>query len=144
MNDENRITLGPPPPEPVRKMRADALDRAETIWAMRIGGATWDQCAKAVGLSTPQNAMRCVRETYGEVPQVDREELRHLWRERNEVLWRQALRDVFDRRQGAVIAATKVASLAAFLDGLGAPQRLDVGVLHVLADLDALMTEEGL
>jgi len=144
VSDDNAMTLGPPPPEPVRKVRADALDRAETIWTMRIGGATWDQCAKAVGLATPQNAMRCVRETYGEVPQVDREELRHLWRERTEVVWRQALRDVLDRRQGAVIAAVKVASLAAFLDGLGAPQRIDVGVVAVLADLDTVMREEGL
>ncbi len=99
--------VGPPPPEPARKVRADALDRAEKIWALRIGGATWDQRAKAVGLTTRQNAIRCVREAYGEVPQVDREELRHLWRERNEMVWRQALRDVLDRRQGAVVAATK-------------------------------------
>ncbi|WP_183093317.1 hypothetical protein [Nocardioides stalactiti] len=142
MSDDNQTVTSAP--QPVRKVRADARERAEQVWAMRLGGATWDQCAKTVGLATPQSAMRCVRETYGEVPQIDREELRHLWRERTEVLWRQAMRDVLDRRQGAVIAATKVASLASFLDGLGAPQRVEVGVLHMLADLDALMQEEGL
>ena len=126
MSDKNMTTASPP--APVRKMRADALDRAEKIWGMRLSGATWSQCAEAVGLSTPQNAMRCVREAYGEVPQVNREELRHLWRERSEVLWRQAFKDVLDRRQGAVVAAVKVAGHAAFLDGLGAPQRVDSGL----------------
>jgi hypothetical protein len=141
VSEENAI-VGTP--EPVRKVRADARDRAETIWAMRIGGATWDQCAKAVGLANEANAIRCVRQVYGEVPDIDRAELRHLWRERLEVVHRQALRDVLDRRQGAVVAAVKVASLAIMLDGLAAPQRVDVGFLGVLANLDALMTEEGL
>ncbi|WP_183092956.1 hypothetical protein [Nocardioides stalactiti] len=111
---------------------------------MRLGGATWRQCAEVVGLSSGQNAMRAVRSVYGEVPEIDREEMRHLWRERTEVLWRQALKDVHQGKQGAMVAAVKLAGFAAYLDGLGAPQRIDVGVMHVLADLDALMREEGL
>lgn len=144
MTEEAEIVLGPPPPEPVRKVRADAVERAERIWAMRIGGASWRQAAEAVGLANGPNAMRVVRSVYGEVPQVDRAELQHLWRERLELLWRVAMKDAVDRKQGATIAAVKVAALAAHLDGLAPPQRVDVGVVAVLADVERLMQEEGL
>ncbi|MDH2442381.1 hypothetical protein QDR37_00310 [Amnibacterium sp. CER49] len=66
-----------------------------------MAGATWEQVAKFVGFSDASTAQRAVRNFFGETPQQDREELRHLLRQRGEVLWRQARRDMLESRPGA-------------------------------------------
>lgn len=134
--------IGPEPPPPVARVRADQLDRADQVWRARVAGATWKQAAQVGGYSSAANACRSVKQVYGGLPEVDREDLRKLWRDRLERLWQQALRDVEDRRSGAITAAVRVEQAAVALDGLDAPIRfsttpsdreLEIWVANVVA-----------
>jgi hypothetical protein len=123
MGDE---ALGAQPPEPVKKVRADALSRAEKAWNLRVLGGSWEQAARVAGYSDPSNAIRAVRSVYGSLPEVERSEARRLWRDRLEVLWRQVVQDVHERIPGATTAAVRIADRAARLDGLDEPSRLSI------------------
>lgn len=118
--------IGAPPPEPVKKVRADALERAERAWNVRVLGASWEQAARVAGYADPSNAIRAVRSVYGSLPEVERSEARRLWRDRMEVLWRQVVQDVHERVPGATTAAVRIADRAARLDGLDEPSRLSI------------------
>lgn len=151
MTDEEMALSGPEPPQPVTKRRADALQRADLAWRARVSGATWDAAAQVAGFSSGENALRGVRQTYGTLPEVDRVELRRLWRERLEALWRQVYRDALDRQSGAVTAAVRVVTAATRLDGLDAPTEvfvhnptqaeLEVWVSQVLQDGKPVLQE---
>ena len=58
------------------------------------------------------NAVRAVRWYYGKLPAIDHEELRSLWRERHELLWRQSQEAVSSGQPGTVRAG-----------GRGSPER---------------------
>jgi AraC-like DNA-binding protein len=120
------LLAGTEPPEPVRQRRADAMARADRAWRVRVVGGTWQEAADAAGFANDANAIRAVRDTFGSLPEVDRQELRALWRDRLEALWRQALRDALDRQPGALVAAVRVMQAAARLDGLEAPTQMIV------------------
>lgn len=114
------------PPTPARKVRADHLARANGAWRARVEGASWEQAAAAAGYSNAANCMRSVRRVYDALPPVDREHQRALWRDRLELLYRQAVVDVQEQRPGAIAAAVRIAQIAAKLDGLDAPTQIDV------------------
>ena len=120
------------------KVRADATARADRAWNARLLGASWEAAAQVAGFANSQNAMRAVRRHYGRMPEADRGELRTLWRERLEVLWRQASRDALEQQPGAVTAAVRVAQAACRLDGLDEPTRTEV---HVTEHIEALILE---
>src|SRR3954462_9460324 len=86
-------------------VKADHLERANRVWAARVAGHTWREAAEIGGYASPENAIRAVRNVYGHVPRLDREELRNLWRDRLESTWRQAGDDMSEQRPGAVTAA---------------------------------------
>lgn len=119
---------GPEPPKPVRRVRADHLDRVERAWRARIAGATWKEAAALAGYKNGDDACRQVRRTFGVLPPLDRTQQRDLWRERLELLWRQAVKDSVEQRTGAVTAGVRVVSAAAALDGLNEPTQVDVSV----------------
>jgi AraC-like DNA-binding protein len=119
---------GPPPPEPVRKVRADALERASTAWSVRVAGGTWAQAAEAAGFHDSDAATKAVRRHYGTLPVLARDDLRGLWRDRLELAWRQVCRDMTEQKPGAVTAAVRVAGMALTLDGLAEPVRVDMTV----------------
>lgn len=123
MDDE---LIGPMPPEPVKRVRADALARAERAWNARVLGASWETAARVAGYSDAANAIRAVRSVYGSLPAIERDEARRLWRDRLEVVYRQAIQDVQDRRPGAVTAIVRLADRAARLDGLDEPARFSL------------------
>lgn len=100
-------------------------------------GATWEQAAEVAGLSDGPNAHRAVTRAFGGVPQPDREELRTLWRDRLESLWRVSVQDAHDRRPGAVTAGVRVTQAAAALDGLNAP--VEVVVTPSTAEIEAFV-----
>jgi hypothetical protein len=116
-----------PPPEPSPRVSAPVLRKATTVWSARVAGATWQQAAEVAGYRSREAAMKAVRNTYGQLPRIERDDARHLWRERGELLWRQALRDALDQRSGAVTAAVRVIQAMTALDGLNAPAQV---VLH--------------
>lgn len=124
--DDSFTPQGMEPPEPAVKRRADAMARADVAWRARIAGATWQTAAEVAGYANGENAARGVRQTYGTLPEVDRVDLRRLWRERLEALWQQVYRDALDRQPGSVTAAVRVAQAAAKLDGLDAPAEIVV------------------
>ncbi|MGA8247846.1 MAG: hypothetical protein WB797_13165 [Nocardioides sp.] len=72
--------------------------------------------------------MKAVRNVYGRLPQIERDELRRLWRDRLEVAWRQVAMDMSQQRPGAVTAAVRVAQAAFRLDGLAEATQVDVSV----------------
>jgi hypothetical protein len=109
-----------------RRKSAAALERAERAWAMRAGGESWDTITRQLGFANKQNTMRAVRNFAGTMPTPERGALRTLWQERTELLWKEALQDVYDRRPGAVRAAVAVAQRASALFGLDAPQQVQV------------------
>ena len=119
-------------------VKADALARADHVWALRVAGHTWRHAAEVVGYSSPQAAMAAVRKQYGEVPRLDREDLRNLWRERLEVTWQHVLNDMGDQKPGAVTAAVRVMQAAAALDGLNEAVRVDLSVSETFK----MITEE--
>src|SRR5688572_7746070 len=110
-----------PPPEPLPKVQARHLERADTAWRARVAGATWKQAAQMAGYATPESAIKGVQSAFGELPPLQAADLRNLWRDRLEVLWRQTLTDIAEQRPGAVTAGVRVAQAAALLDGLNAP-----------------------
>lgn len=132
--------LGPTPPEPVKRVRADALERAERVWNARVMGGSWEQAAQIAGYSDPSNAVRAVRSIYGQLPTIERDEQRRLWRDRLEVVYRQVVRDVHDRIPGASTAFVRIADRAAKLDGLDAPTRLSL-VDPTEEQIEAWLTE---
>lgn len=117
---------GPPPPEPIKAVRADALQRADRAWTARVTGSTWREAAQLAGYSSPQHAMQAANRIYGELPRIDRDELRRLWRDRLEATWRQCCTDMADRVPGATTAAVRIVTAAAALDGLNEPTKVDV------------------
>ena len=122
MSDE-RVAAGLPD-----RQRADAAKRADMAFEARVAGATWDEAAEIAGFANGPNACRAVANVFGSLPTPDREELRAVARARGEAVWRQALRDVEERRPGAVTAAVRVLDLMVRLDGLSAPDRVEVGL----------------
>lgn len=131
------------PPTPVRTVRADALERADTAWRARVAGATWTQAAQVAGFTDGHNAFRAVKSVYGAAPDVSREDLRALWRARLEVMWRQAQVDMREQRPGAVVGAVRVAGVAVTLDGLAEPVKVDVA-LDTFTSLSEQFAAEGL
>ena len=125
-------------------MRADALARAEKAWAVRVAGGTWAQAAEVAGFSDAQHAQRAARNVFGDLPVVDREERRDVWRERFEAMWRQGQRDMAEQRAGAVTACVRVATAAVALDGLNEAVRVDVEVTDAFGSLVKELTEYGL
>lgn len=89
-------------------------------------GGSWDQAATIAGYSDGSNALRAVRAVYGTLPTIEREEQRRLWRDRLEVFYRQALKDLHNGVPGATTAAVRIAERAARLDGLDAPTKLSL------------------
>lgn len=107
-------------------VRADAMQRAERAWCLRISGSTWEEVAASTGFTDPSNCIRAVKAYFGTLPEVPREDARRMWRARHEALWSLTYRDAQDGRAGAVRAGVAVARSAAQLDGLDAPQRVEV------------------
>jgi AraC-like DNA-binding protein len=133
-----------PPPPPHTWVKSDHLARAHQAWTARVAGATWQQVAELTGYSSPENAMRAVRTVYGQVPRIDRDDLRHLWRDRLEALWRQVLRDLSEQRPGAVTAAVRVMQAAAALDGLNEAVKVDLGVSETFQKITEELISNGL
>ncbi|MFD4957538.1 hypothetical protein [Microbacterium sp. NPDC058389] len=103
--------------------RVNNIDRkAVEAWTMRVAGFTWEEISQRVGYANRHNTIRAVRDYFGELPQIDREELRGIARARGEWLWRHAAEDVEKRRPGAVRAAVAALQRQAALDGLDVPQ----------------------
>ena len=103
------------------------MQRVADAYGMRVRGAGWAEIATACGYSTPQNAMRAVKNYTGTLPVIESTEgLRSLWRDRLEHLWPLAVRDAEGGRPGAMRAAVAVADRAAKLDGLDAPTRYEL------------------
>lgn len=127
--------VDPTPPEPVRPVNAAALQRADKAWRARVLGASWAQAALVAGYADDTTAWHAVKNAYGELPKLDREEVRALWRERLEVAWRQSVKDMAEQRPGAVTAGVRVAGAAAALDGLNEPT--EVVVSPSAAELEA-------
>lgn len=117
---------GSRPPEPRRSVRADVLERTTRAWAARVAGATWQQAAEISGYSSASTCRRAVAETFGTLPKIERDDLRHLWRERTELVWRQVVRDMTAGVPGATTAAVRVITAAAQLDGLNEPARFSL------------------
>jgi hypothetical protein len=132
------------PPEPVRMIRADALQRASRAWAARVAGGTWAQAAELSGFSDVTACHHAVRSAYGQLPKPDREELRDMWRDRLELSWRQAVKDMTEQRAGATTASVRIAGLAVMLDGLAEPTRLDVTVSDMFTRLTAELAANDL
>lgn len=109
------------PPEPVKRTRADAMRRADEAWRVRVAGGTWEDAARVAGYANGPNALRAVRDIFGQLPKVERDDLRGVWRARGEVMWRQVQRDMAEGKPGAVVAGVRLLQAAAVLDGLNAP-----------------------
>jgi hypothetical protein len=130
-------------PQVQPRVRADALERAERAWSARVAGATWAQAAEIAGYSDDTAANRAVRNVFGTLPQVERDELRRLWRDRLEVLWLQANTDAREQRAGAITAGVRVATAAASLDGLAEPARVGVDISFVTR-IEQELVEHGI
>lgn len=105
---------------------ADAALRAQRAWTARIMGGTWKQAADVAGFTDTGNCVRAVRNYFGTLPQAEREDLRDLWRERLEYLWRQSSQDVRQQKPGAIRAGVALAQRASALDGLDEPTKVSV------------------
>ena len=141
---DNEMSMNIEPPEPVRSVRADMAERTGRAWAARVAGASWQQAASVSGYTDGSNCRRAVTSVYGQLPKVEREDMRHLWRERLELAWRQVVRDMADRQPGAVTAAVRVAQAAVALDGLAAPSVIELSSpseREIVAWVDAMVAQ---
>ncbi|WP_314475150.1 hypothetical protein [uncultured Microbacterium sp.] len=132
----------------VTRTRADAAERASKAWRMRVAGGGWDDIAKALGMKGgAPAAYRAVKNYFGKVPQVDREMLREIARQRGERLWLRAAAAVEEAPSPAAIrAAVAVLERVAKLDGLDAPSRVEVSpeAADFMAVIDAAARGMGL
>lgn len=113
-------------PSPSAVVRADAAQRAQRAWTARVSGSTWDEAAKVAGYADAATACRGVKNYFGTLPAVERDDLRDLWRQRMELLWTYAARDAEIGKPGALRAGTAIAQRAAAMDGLDAPTQVTV------------------
>lgn len=123
---------------------ADA--KAQRAWLMRVAGAPWSVIAAQVGYHDDANAIRAVRTYAGSIPKPDRAASRELWRERLELLWSHARKDVAEGKTGALRAAVAVAQRAAALDALDEPTlavMVSPSQQELSAVLDAMLTRSG-
>jgi AraC-like DNA-binding protein len=110
------------------RTRAEADDRAAKAWRLRVMGAPWAVIARELGYANEANVHRAVRNYFGTVPQIDRDMMREMARQRGEQLWMRAYAEV-ERTGGApaaIRAATEVLRRHAALDGLDEPTRVDL------------------
>ena len=84
---------------PMRAVKADAAAKAMKVWTARVNGETWESAAEVAGFSDAPGAVRAVRNYFGALPPTPTaEDARVLWRERLELLWRQAVIDAQQQR----------------------------------------------
>lgn len=113
-------------PAPSAVVRADAAQRAQRAWTARVSGSTWDEAAKVAGYADAATACRGVKNYFGQLPVVERDDLRDVWRARMELLWTYAARDAKKGKPGALRAGTAIAQRAAAMDGLDEPTSIAV------------------
>jgi len=122
---------------PSQRTRADAEQRRQTVWQLRVLGATWEHAAQVAGYADVRSARRAVRRWRQEMPQADVEEARDLAMQRGELLWMEAWKEVKAGKPGAVGAALRVLQRQAALMGVDAPTDTQpaavVQLLQVLA-----------
>ena len=117
--------------------KAEAAKHADVAWRARVAGASWAEAAQIAGYVDATGACAAVRKWYGQLPEIEHEDQRTLWRNRLESLWRQAVIDVRDRQHGAITAAVRVGGLAMQLDGLAMPTKVS---LTAETSLDSLIS----
>jgi hypothetical protein len=105
------------------------MQRAQRAWGARVAGMSWKQAAEVAGYADASTACRGVRRFFGELPDLDMEDQRRLWRDRLDVLWARGHSELQNGHSAATIirSLVSVADRAAKLDGLDAPTRLRVG-----------------
>ncbi|TDE10662.1 hypothetical protein [Jiangella asiatica] len=103
-----------------------AVARAARAAQLRASGLTWDAIAAECGYANKSNAYRAVKSHFDEMPAFEVDDLRRLWDERVETLWRIAYMDALKGKAGAVTAAVRVAERAARLHGLDEPAELSI------------------
>lgn len=118
--------------KPRTQLDAVAFQKASSAWTARVHGLSWAQVAQHSGYSDASSAHHAVKRAFGELPVIEKEDLRDLWRERIELAWKQAVLDMKDRVPGATTASVRIATCAVQLDGLAAPVKVDVEVTQML------------
>lgn len=114
------------PPKPRRSVRADVLHRVTAAWDARLQGMTWERTATIAGYSDASNCRKAVMSVFGELPKIEREHLRDVWRDRIEKAHEIVSQDMVDRLPGATTAFVRIADRAAKLDGLDEPARFSL------------------
>lgn len=133
-------------PRPSAVVRADAAQRAQRAWTARVSGSTWEEAAQLAGYADAATACRGVKNYFGSLPVVERDDLRDVWRARMELLWKYAARDAKSGKSGALRAGAAIAQRAAAMDGLDAPTNINlttVDVGELAAMVDALLRANG-
>lgn len=111
-----------------RSTRRESQERARRATVARAAGMSWLDAAEYAGYKSPQAAIHAVdRFTGGKLPAVPVAQLRDKWRARLELLWELTL-DEAKRSGGSARAAVAVVDRAAKLDGLDAPNRVEVDI----------------
>ncbi|MDT0117789.1 hypothetical protein Q9R20_12410 [Microbacterium sp. PRF11] len=110
-----------------------------------MSGSTWDEAAQLAGYADAATACRGVKNYFGALPVVERDDLRDLWRQRMELLWRYAARDAEIGKPGALRAGTAIAQRAAAMDGLDAPTQVLVNSdnAELARMVDLLLVAQG-
>lgn len=118
--------------------------QADRAWELRVTGLPWRMVAQQSGYTDEANCRRAVTSRFGRLPEPERVELRALWRDRIERLWRQSVLDVAAQRPGAVTAAVRVTQAACALDGLTEPTRIETRVTEQFAGILVELRREDL
>jgi AraC-like DNA-binding protein len=113
---------------PTERVLSAYQRKADYAFRLRVAGVSWPRICELAGYSDVSNANKAVRRWCGTLPRQDRVDLRELWRSRLEALWLQSTKDVAQQKPGAIVAAVRVAQMAARLDGLDEPVQIHTTV----------------
>ena len=128
---------------------AEALDRATRLWDLRVLGLPWKDAARQVGVSNAQNAIRCVREAFGELPEPDKAEFRALVTERLDFWNREAMRTYASaatvrERTAAIRAGVAATTALARVTGVEADRPYSPAVAEIEAWVASALSGSGL
>lgn len=116
-------------------LEAESAEVTRRCLELRLAGGTLEAIGRTVGIDK-SNVSRRIRAAIAEIPKSEAGELRALENERLDVMLVSIWKQVRDGHLGAVDRAVRISERRARLNGIDAPQRVDLGSRTV--DIDGV------
>lgn len=120
------------------RAEAESAEITRRCLELRLAGATLDAIGRTVGLHK-SNVSRRIKDALADIPAAEADALRTLENERLDVMQMAIWKQVREGHHAAIDRAIRISERRSRLNGLDAPQRVDLGTKAV--DIDAVARE---